>query len=1021
MVECEGRHVTSSTGLLCSVQDSQLVITWANPVADDPFFLEISHHVFQQLEPSQAVLQDQRTGSQSTVPLLSIHLLNVPDHNYMINASKYKERVIKLHFADKKTLSYAITVLGKAKRTRSEPQSQISEVLKAYRPDDTLASPTESSEPELEPHVNAFSIHEDVIDSGELVGTPIMHEATPKRATERTPRHAEKMDLPSDDEMVPQSIVHDSVQEQRQTTPDTLDGVELSDVDSPPKPRSNSGRKPMKPKAVPKDAVTKRKPGRPRKELGSKAAAITAKNLPAKKLKSPTKLLPKVLETRTSNAKKDNADIYEFPDDTDERAPREKTKAPTKGAGVKAKSNAKPARRGRPPKVKATDPKKVAASKSVPASVVASTTRSTRSQKRKLDEQAKVDELQDEHPALNAIVQNGDNDVQEPLPNEVPSQSRAPNSQAPPAALSGFEADIGDYDAQFEPVPALQISSKVLGVIQVGESALTPQAKLRQKPVTKAVPSSDVKQVSGEAPSSASRGIKRMQPSLVDENVTKKKKIIGFAKNGPKNQGRRPVQRSPLAEIPEEELTSKSHELPSAVAISSHKKPASISSKTTQDVISSRTAKEKQAAVTRIVGSPAGKRRQDDLELPGRKRSKVVEDVADNDGFIPIEFFDAPASAVKVPAKTPRRRKSTHVTENGSPQNLTRSTKDKKVWSNLLDPLSDDVPIANNVQPKAPLVEAPQSSPAAANAQSSDRGSIYPESNVVSPPKEVEPSAPVAKMLPSSPEAVEAEDEDMMDELASSDPIALEAKRTVVKPSLLPSSSEIADVPMEGRTLDKGHADVIREAPPAVFQVRNDDDPFTSATSKNDAVEPDFVQRLRSVSARVVPPPRASAAEAIEQPHADEMEIDSNSSSDVDMDEVEAQDKAAEAEWEAALQPRHRTLLASLNHISRRFLAHVMDCEGALVAEVSDYFRKGSEVLKDMDEKHIAQIHRLKAQAQRGGRLGVDPVMVSKMRVEHKKTKDRARGALDDWQKMHDGRVKQVKDLRARVEGVAGN
>jgi hypothetical protein len=413
----------------------------------------------------------------------------------------------------------------------------------------------------------------------------------------------------------------------------------------------------------------------------------------------------------------------------------------------------------------------------------------------------------------------------------------------------------------------------------------------------------------------------------------------------------------------------------------------------------------------RTIGSSARKRLQHNLGLPSSKRPRVAEGFADNDDFIPIEFFDAPAGATKVPAKTPRRRKSTHVTDSGSPQKLTKGKKDKGQWSNLLDPL-DDAPATRDVQSKAP-----PSTPVAANRESRDLRSIYPQSDVSSPPKEAEASAPVAKMLPSRPKVAEVEDEDLTDELSSPDPAALGIKQNAAMPSMLPSGSEATEAPMAARRLDEDHTDVIRDTQSNEPQSRNHDDPFASSKSRDDAVEPDFVQKLRSVSAKSVAPPTVNAADVTDLTHADEMEIDSDSSSDVDMDEAEAQDKAAEAEWEAALRPRHRTLLASLNRITRQFLSHVMDCESVLAAEVNEYLQKGGEILKDMDEKHVEQIRKLKAKIQHGGRMGVDPIMVSKMRVEHKKTKDSAHKSLFDWQKMHDGRVKQVKDFRARVEG----
>jgi hypothetical protein len=153
----------------------------------------------------------------------------------------------------------------------------------------------------------------------------------------------------------------------------------------------------------------------------------------------------------------------------------------------------------------------------------------------------------------------------------------------------------------------------------------------------------------------------------------------------------------------------------------------------------------------------------------------------------------------------------------------------------------------------------------------------------------------------------------------------------------------------------------------------------------------------------------------MEEAHSirDDMDIDTDSSSDVDMDEIEAQDKAAEAEWEAALQPRHRTLLASLTRISRHFISHIATCEESLIGEIDHYFNEGSSILQNMDQKHIKQLRDLQ-EGWRGHSRHV--AVVKTLGMEHERVRNETNQRRAAYKKMDVARARQLKDLRTAME-----
>jgi hypothetical protein len=150
-----------------------------------------------------------------------------------------------------------------------------------------------------------------------------------------------------------------------------------------------------------------------------------------------------------------------------------------------------------------------------------------------------------------------------------------------------------------------------------------------------------------------------------------------------------------------------------------------------------------------------------------------------------------------------------------------------------------------------------------------------------------------------------------------------------------------------------------------------------------------------------------------------EMDVGSDSSSDVDMDEVEARDKAAEAIWEASLKPRHRGLLNSLVSMSRQLVAHVAKSENVVLAEIRSYVDNGHRILKDMNKKHIEQVGKYRGQSGRTVvRGGERARMVQDLKALHDKTRGGVSKHFNDWKKDHKDRMKQLTQLKARIGGV---
>jgi hypothetical protein len=131
----------------------------------------------------------------------------------------------------------------------------------------------------------------------------------------------------------------------------------------------------------------------------------------------------------------------------------------------------------------------------------------------------------------------------------------------------------------------------------------------------------------------------------------------------------------------------------------------------------------------------------------------------------------------------------------------------------------------------------------------------------------------------------------------------------------------------------------------------------------------------------------------------------SNSSSAGESDdefqtEQDEHSTTAEIEWEAALAPRHRTLLDVLGHISRRLISHLIDSETAVKDIVDDYARDGVVLIKKLEDSHREQCQAIfrsfdasKQKLAKDFRKFTEKLEVRRLAAREVKT------VLDEWKK----------------------
>ena len=1034
-VQCNGKAASSSRGLLCIAGYCRLTIMFAVPVGNI-LFLDVSYSQMAKIEAQHATLYNSQKNSQQSVPVISLYLkVNEPGLNCTINAEKQRLQSIDLFFANEQAWDHAQEVLGAAKHADPEPATQISQAFDACREQHADVEDLDSEEADEEVAredggEQAFHIHEDE-DMEQVVGPntiprPSEHGEEPAPVYVESQRHLEARkpslhdgagdeDLPDIAQVLREqqsnslkkasavkeknatkaaSIARQSGKSLAAAPVDTsikpVDSESDSDITSPePPPKKRRGRRPPRSSAPQEAPVSTARVLRSNKAARAQAPS---KPTPVPK-KSTSKKQPSQITKPTAKLSADeeeNADIYDVPDDSDDSdkiAMNMKStfgKHPTKAVPKSKVTNAKG-------KAKATKKKATAAvPKSSLAALSARLKKTQSAQSAEFEESIMVastaEDLQQARAVPHAHV-SAEMELGNPQ-NREGHEPSGPRHED----FTEFKAQVMDYD----PEPEVATRHDDLEDILPGESASTPASKVKhmaaQQTKAASVPKSSATKPGLVQVPSSSRGSRanKKQPTLVDENTVKKKTMISFGKNGAKNQGRRQEQVTKFSDMLGDEAPSKTDELPSGAAVSSHQKVQPPSSKTCHEVNASAGAQPTKMSSGQRTDTSKKRASQGSASSPRLKRPKISQSQAENDDFMPIEAFEAvPESRMPdLPKRTPLRRQLTHITKEGSPHRMSpevaesivaqtpqidnmakaivpnKQTLGSKLWAQLVDPLLGDGPAATAAEVENAASRMATNGPRIAH----------------------------------QPEVIDEHDEDdrQMEDLGN-----------------------IPSTPPGGLMHDNQDDQV--------YNIELED-PFT-ASRKHDSMMPDFENRLRSASARPIPStqPAASAKPAIPrretidltQDDDDDMDVSSDSSSDVDMEEVKAQDKAREEAWEAALHPRHRILHASLMRVSREFVAHVVDCEKALNAEITDYFVKGREIIHDMDRKHVQQLRNVQAKSTAGKVDQISAKTLSAVRKEHAKMRAEIRDASTKWQKMNQEQAEQLKKLEEMATGVA--
>jgi hypothetical protein len=456
----------------------------------------------------------------------------------------------------------------------------------------------------------------------------------------------------------------------------------------------------------------------------------------------------------------------------------------------------------------------------------------------------------------------------------------------------------------------------------------------------------------GKAPTSSSRGIKKPEPPLVNERSTRKKGIVTFSKHGPRNQGRQPVHQTFGSPDPEDAEGVDMKDLPSS-SLPIISAPQSSASRTAIKTGSSSGTLGHVDQVFSKATSSASKKRSlaGSSSATRRKKAKVAEPAIadDEDGFVPIEQYET-AAFVEAANDEPKYAQ-------------------RRMLTHITE---EGTPLPREKTIEEDLIET--------------AGVVIAKDAAESPVPEHTPPC-----VSSSPPVVRTAQE--VDPFARADKQKRQPSAFAGRLAASATKKEQTDV------LATMKASVVTKMPPSF-------NAMVTGEADEDCPEPVVHGNVEVHASHLRPAENAIAGE-------DDIEIDSDLSTDIDMDEIEARDKAAVAEWEAALQPRHRTLLASLTRISRQFIAHIVNREDAFTREIDRYFQEGLEIVEAMDKKHVAQLLEFK----KGGHNHARHTdVVASLSEEYVKMRDEAVHRREAWQQMDKVRTLQLRQFRAEME-----
>lgn len=216
---------------------------------------------------------------------------------------------------------------------------------------------------------------------------------------------------------------------------------------------------------------------------------------------------------------------------------------------------------------------------------------------------------------------------------------------------------------------------------------------------------------------------------------------------------------------------------------------------------------------------------------------------------------------------------------------------------------------------------------------------------------------------------------------------------------------------------------ILSSTPPAAAGLLDDrnHDPFVTAEEDETYDGPGLIQRLAAtIGIRAEPAVEPPAEQAVDAEESD------NAMTETSFEDPDANDIAAEMEWEQSLESRHKSILDSLCRISRRFVSHVIDCEEAIADSVDDYFRDGTVLLNELDRQHVEKLQDYQRKHVDGSASTTRhkfSMMAATLRSEHEKLRGQIRKHLGTFKESeqikHEGRQQLGAMMKAETVLVA--
>jgi hypothetical protein len=960
-IEIGGSHGESAGHVIYCIIGSRLTVTFAPPEANSPFFLEVPYSMIAGLEISSTMIQNKGTKSQDFAPTLVIQLQNRPD-NCVINAVKQRSAEIKVLLADIDTLEYAHKTLSAAWKNHRELASQIGGILDATQDRSVL---DEQSERGSSPVVSGAAV-DAVMLQGEAA---VDLEEVEAQVADIAQEHESAAVLGSD---TPAATVNEAtsmrlapaagkltrLMSALSPEPDEPVGRSLVASSDKPTPTSKTNGASLQ-TSEPKVQAAHR-PLKTRVQATTKG---TVKNLVIGR-----KRVAKSKTARTKEINKENEDIFDVP--SSEEPGEESNKMPDKvvknGQPTKA---SKTKARGWPSKRVADGYQPSQPVGRIPESTCDSTWAKAA---KKVVVVAPMVATDSNVPDKTILFDPNVPELDNTSSKSMRSDNREPLNQRHIENAPGGSEVSQDLDS-------LAYESLESGAInfdaQIGNGNVEINYDLH--PVNDAMEANETRKILTGAPKNGCNSAAAQR--RVAETSPNKTSVA--------KSGLRTTVKPRQADVPYSMTKRGTTRYPSVIDEQSARKTKIVSFGKSGPNNQGRRSARLEVAETLLLSedsvlaqlSPPRPLHIGGSAMSMQQKLPPCPRIGDKEAKAPSK--KRPQQKTPAP-RAVKRQKATDVAPDDPEFVPIEELEHKSSTPKVLRSASQrSVVITDKGSPMVEMIDA------GANSIIQDLMEPLSDKKVIAATK----GGSLWQML---------------DRSITEDRTVSQVQET--KPSS--SESDCLDV-LRGSSASRVVATKRAQDPVDKQEGGNALDPFSNSSSDG-RPETTFVQRL----ATKVNEPQGPAIYRHDIVHTDAVEVESDSSTDMELNNDEVQHQQAEEEWEASLEPRHRDVLDMLCRIARRFVGHIVDCEGVLTEVLMDYFKDGEELLQNYDQKQIEtlRLHHSnprKGVPSRASATGTETL--TKLKSEHTRLRDNVHEQLKAWKQSHDTQTEHILQLEA--------